>query len=106
MITKNIREIDSKLSTFYTEMIASQDDHEQLYAELELELKSLTQSVEESIKFSAQSSEKVSGTLSEVQIYTNAKNNLEKSIQTLNNLIYIIEASKKLKYFYFIVKGE
>merc|ERR1719234_2507411 len=50
-VNEEIEEIDSKLSTFYTEMIASQDDHEQLYAELELELKSLTQSVEESIKF-------------------------------------------------------
>merc|ERR1719234_2585662 len=94
-VNEEIEEIDSKLSTFYTEMIASQDDHEQLYAELELELKSLTQSVEESIKFSARSSEKVSGTLSEVQIYTNAKNNLEKS-QDLQQIAAILAGYEQI----------
>ncbi|MES1904891.1 MAG: hypothetical protein MHPSP_001246, partial [Paramarteilia canceri] len=89
-------EIDRKLLDCYKQIIDSGDKEQKDFNYLKELYDELISSVETTMQKTSASNDAIHETLSEVENYSIAKNNISYTLNILNNIIFFVESSKKL----------
>ena len=85
------------MDTYYRNIFSTQLQGKESFDSFEGSLDNLIASIDDMIKEASISNQHVQDTLDGVMHYSTAKANMEKSMSMLNNLLYLIEYSKKLQ---------